>query len=301
MKRVTSIGEILFDVYPEGKTLGGAPLNFIYHVIKMTGRGSFVSRVGDDENGREIREILKERNVDDRFVQTDSHHATGEAVPQLNEDKVPVWKIETGRAYDYIESNDDLNNLVNNKTDCLYFGTLAQREAGSRNTIQSLLGRKGITYFCDLNIRQKFYSKEVIEKSLEAAHVLKLNTDELKIVSDMFLREEYNIDDTSLKIKEKFEIELLCVTKGSEGAVIFGSEGKSEYSHKVDNIVDTVGAGDGYAAVLCVGYLNGWDIETINKEACEFASEIVKVNGALPNDDTIYNKFKELIKNEQQQ
>ena len=299
MKRVTSIGEILFDVYPDGKTLGGAPLNFIYHVIKMTGRGSFVSCVGNDNNGNEIRNILKQRHIDDRFVQTDLLHPTGAAVPHLNEDKVPVWEIETGRAYDFIELSKELEDLVKNKTDCLYFGTLAQREEVSRNTIQSLFNEDEVIYFCDLNIRQKFYTEDVLEKSLNAAHVLKLNTDELKIVNDMFLRAEYNINDTSLKIKEKFGIELLCVTKGSEGAVLFGSEGKSEYSHKVDDIVDTVGAGDAYAAVLCVGYLNGWDIGKINKIASEFASEIIKVNGALPDDDTIYRKFEELIKNEQ--
>jgi fructokinase len=266
----------------------------------MTGGGSFVSRVGNDDEGKVIRDILKRRNINDSYVQTDAEHPTGAAIPQLNEDKVPVWKIETGCAYDFIESTGELEDLVNNKTDCLYFGTLAQRDAGSRNTIQSLFGLGGLTYFCDLNIRQNFYSKEVIEKSLYVAHVLKLNTDELKIVNDMFLQTEYNIEDTALKLKEKFNIELLCVTKGSGGALLFGNGGKNEFQYKADKVIDTVGAGDAYAAVLCIGFLNGWDIERINETACEFAAEIVKVNGALPADDTIYRKFEEMINNEQQ-
>ncbi len=128
MNRVTSIGEVLFDVYPGSKTLGGAPFNFIYHIIKLTGTGNFVSRVGNDSAGNEIIDFLKKKHISTDFIQVDNQHSTGESIATLNERKIPSWKIKTPSAYDFIEINDEIVNLVNDKTDCLYFGTLAQRE-----------------------------------------------------------------------------------------------------------------------------------------------------------------------------
>ena len=182
MKKITSIGEILFDVYGNQKKLGGAPFNFIYHIIKLTGQGNFVSRIGNDESGEKIRRILNEKKISDQFLQTDQTHKTGVAKTNLNNNKVPDFVIKENCAYDFINQTDDLLKVVNDQTDCLYFGTLAQRNETSRKTIQSLFDKR-IKYFCDLNIRQKFYSKEIIEKSLYAADVLKLNEDELKLVN----------------------------------------------------------------------------------------------------------------------
>ncbi len=300
MKDITSIGEILFDVYPNGKSLGGAPLNFIYHVIKLTGNGNFISRIGADDLGKEIVNILDERQIPRLFLQEDRKHKTGEAITSLNDNKIPTFKIEEDRAYDFIELNETVENLLNNETECMYFGTLAQRSGTSANTIQSLFG-KDIKYFCDLNIRQNFYTKEIIKSSLYASNVLKLNTDELNLISDLFFEKNMNVTETSKMILENFNLDLLCVTKGEEGAIIFNNsnESNSYNAHiKKEEIVDTVGAGDAFASILCLGYLKSWNIEKINKTAAEFAGEIVKVDGALPEDDSIYDEFKEIINDE---
>jgi len=293
MKRITSIGEILFDVYPKFKKLGGAPFNFIYHIIKLTGDGHFISRIGKDENGKEILSFLNSRDISNKLIQIDEIHKTGEAIPTLNETKVPVWEIKKERAYDFIELTADVEEVIKDKTDCLYFGTLAQREETSRKTIRSLFNNN-IKFFCDLNIRQNFYNKETLENSLNVSNVLKLNEDELKLISNIFTGKKYDVRGSALEITNKYNIELLCVTLGGNGSILFKEETQNHCDTNIKNeeIVDTVGAGDAFAAVLCLGYLLRWDISKINHISSEFASEIVKINGALPDDDLIYQKFR---------
>ncbi len=296
MKRITAIGEILFDVYPERRKLGGAPFNFIYHVRKLTAQGNFISRIGKDEFGNEIISFLKDNGFSLAGIQIDEEHKTGIAKPVLSDDKIPEWSIEEYSAYDFIEYNSEVEKIIE-ETACIYFGTLAQRNPKSRGTIQKIFNQKNKIFFCDLNIRQNFYSPELIEQCLNAADVLKLNSDEMKLVNEIILKEKFDESKTPEKIKEKFGIDLLCITNGSEGARIFGEEKVSVYSVKIpeDELVDTVGAGDAFASILCIGYLKEWNVERINKLASEFAGGIVKINGALPGDDSIYEKFKNKI------
>jgi fructokinase len=297
MKRMTSIGEILFDLYPEGNKLGGAPFNFIYHIRKLTGAGNFISRIGNDKYGKEILEFLKDKNFPADYIQVDEKKPTGTASPQLSSQKIPKWKIEEDTAYDFIELTENVNDLIENQTDCVYFGTLAQREKESRETIQSLFHKKGKKYFCDLNIRQNFYSKELLEECLLAADMLKLNSDEMELVSSLLLNERFDENKTPQKVMGKYSIDLLCITKGSEGAILFcgGEKNKYEINLNKEEVIDTVGAGDAYAAILCLGYLENWSLEKINKLASEFASEIVMINGALPDNDSVYDKIKKRI------
>ena len=297
MKKITSFGEILFDVYPDGKKLGGAPFNFIYHIIKLTGKANFVSRVGNDQNGDEILQTLKDREISSEFIQIDQNHKTGVAKTTLNEKKIPDFIIEENVAYDFIELTDPLKKLISQNTDCFYFGTLAQRSEQSRNTVQKLAADPNIKCICDLNIRQNYYTPETIEQSLSAADVLKLNEQELELVNKLIIKSEVNKTETVEKMMRIFNIELLCVTKGSSGAILYKDGQENYYKIKNDKVVDTVGAGDAYASMLCIGYLMNWSIEKINKLASEFANEIIKVKGALPEDDTVYQSFKKIIMN----
>ena len=298
MKKTTSFGEILFDVYPDGKKIGGAPFNFIYHIIKLTGKANFISRIGNDQNGDEILQILKNREISSEFIQIDQNHKTGVAKTTLNEKKVPDFIIEENVAYDFIELTDPLKKLISQNTDCFYFGTLAQRSEQSRNTVQKLAADPNVKCICDLNIRQNYYTPGTIEQSLSAADVLKLNEQELELVNKLVIKSEVNKTETVEKMIRIFNIELLCVTKGSSGAVLYKGGQENYYKIKNDKVVDTVGAGDAYASMLCLGYLKNWSIEKINKLASEFANEIIKVKGALPDDDTVYQPFKKIIMNE---
>ena len=149
MPQITAIGEILFDVYQDTKKLGGAPFNFIYHVKKLTGQGNFISRIGNDEPGNEIIRFLKKNNFSLSGIQTDPIHKTGAAKPKLNPDKIPEWTIEENTAYDFIEYNNEVERLIKNDSDSIYFGTLAQRRERSKTSIQKTFNQPGKKYFCD--------------------------------------------------------------------------------------------------------------------------------------------------------
>ncbi len=295
MSRITAIGEILFDVYPNGKNLGGAPFNFIYHIIKLTGSGKFISAVGNDANGKEILRFLENSGIDNQFIEIDEQHPTGTANANLDEKKVPHWEIKTETSYDFITPSPRLEELISQNTDCLYFGTLARRANVSRETIQSLFRKKDIIYFCDLNIRQNFYSKEIIENSLIASDVLKLNIDELKLINETGLNQPFDIINLSKFISDKYKIDLLCITLGDKGSFLIKGNEVSHQKHDVENVVDTVGAGDAFAAILCLGFLKGWELAKTNRLASEFAAEIVKIEGALPKSNLFYENFKNRI------
>jgi fructokinase len=306
MNKITAIGEILYDIYDDEEKLGGAPFNFIYHIIMLTGQGNFISRVGNDLQGNNIMYFLKSHNISTDYIQLDDDNPTGTAIPILNENKIPEWNICSDCAYDFIESKSNIKDLINKNTDCFYFGTLAQRGIKSRSTIQSLFNMEVIR-FCDLNIRQNFYSREIIEESLRAADILKLNADEFKLVNGFGKDgEPYNKsgvlnfeeqEKAAFKLIQKFNIDLFCITLGEDGAVLYKNNNSSYYKTKTEpkKIVDTVGAGDAYSAILCIGYLKNWDIKKINEIASKFAYEIVKIKGALPEGESIYKNFRKMI------
>jgi len=295
MNKIAAFGETLFDIYPNSKNLGGAPLNFIFHINKFTSRGRIISRVGNDLLGREALEFLESQGLSAGTIQTDTKNLTGAAMVSLDENGVPSFTIEENRAFDFISVDDDVINLVENESECLYFGTLAQRNKVSRTALQSLFN-KGIKYFYDVNIRQNFYSEEILFQSLKNANAVKINLDELKLLHKIFLEYDFDLHSSSKNLTEKFNIEMLAVTKGDEGSVLFRGEETDEHKTEVQNVTDTVGAGDAFASILCLGYLNKWDLKKINSLANEFAAEICLINSALPKDDKIYERYRKEIK-----
>ena len=270
MERITAIGEILFDVYPETKNLGGAPLNFLYHVHKLTNRGNIISRVGFDVLGNKVLNFLKRKRIETKYIQVDHLHPTGVTTVNLDENKVPSFNIDEERAYDYIEMNDEIAQLINEKTDCLYFGSLAQRSETSKSTIHNLFGKK-TKYFCDLNIRQNFYSEGIITKSLTTANALKLNIDELKLINDLLFKEKFSIDTCSKRVMENFDIELIAITKGAEGSTLYNNKEKDDCRTISSAVVDTLGAGDTFNAAVINGCLAGQATAEILEHACRLA------------------------------
>jgi fructokinase len=286
---VTAIGEILWDVYPDKKRLGGAPFNFIYHVWKLTGNANFISSVGNDENGKEILEFLKSKNFPVDLIYIDNIHPTGTVTVKINEDKTPNFKISAECCYDFITLNARAKKIFEEETDLLYFGTLSQRGEISRRTIESMFGRNK-KYFCDLNLRHDFFSKEMIEKALNVCDVIKINSDELNKIKNLFGLSG-NENEIVVQLNKKYKIDLICVTLGADGALLYDGTEFDKHKTESKKIIDTVGAGDAFAAVLCVGYLNKMRIKKINKLANDFATDICGVEGALPSDDSIYNKY----------
>jgi fructokinase len=294
MKKIAAFGEILFDIYPDSKNLGGAPLNFIYHINKLTGNGRIISRVGNDLLGREAVEFLDSQGLLTDDIQTDEEHKTGTAIISLNQKGEPTFNIEENRAYDFININEDTGVNILKEVACLYYGTLAQRNDVSRNSLQTFFN-KPIKYFCDINIRQNFYTEEILSSSLTAADVVKLNLDELRLLDELFIGGQFDVYSGSKKLMEKFSIEMLAVTKGTEGSSLFRGNEKVNNKPEPNTVVDTVGAGDAFAAILCLGFLNDWELSKINKLANEFAGQICMINGALPEDNKIYIRFRQEI------
>jgi fructokinase len=291
---ITSIGEILFDIYLDHKKLGGAPLNFIYHIKKLTDTGNIISRVGKDVLGNKVINELKHSGLSFDFIQHDNLHSTGKANVTIDKNGEPSFKIDSESAYDFIELNEENENLINADTDCLYFGTLAQRSEITRETIQSFFNR-GLKYFADINLRQNFYNEEILKSTLIAADLIKVNYDEMHILNDLFIQSEYRTEKVAYELMEKFEINMMAVTRGKDGSSLFENGKRFDYSDVDVKVVDTTGAGDAFSAILCIGYLQGQESTFINKLANEFASEICKFEGALPKYDRIYDVFRERL------
>lgn len=291
---ITSIGEILFDIYPDHKKLGGAPLNFLYHIKKLTDNGNIISRVGKDVLGNKVINGLSHAGISADFIQHDNLHPTGMAKVILDKNGKPDFEIDTDRAYDFIEITEENNNLINTETDCLYFGTLAQRSQISRETIQAFYNR-GLKYFADINLRQNFYDEEILISTLEAADFIKANYDEMHVLNDIFVQTEYSTEKVAFELMEKFNLNMIAVTRGKDGASIFENGKRFNHSNVDDKVVDTTGAGDAFSAMLCIGYLHGFEIPYINKLANDFAFDICQFEGALPKNDRIYESYREQL------
>lgn len=290
--RITSIGEILFDVYPNKKRLGGASFNFIYHIWKILGKANFISSVGNDDNGKEMLSYLNSIGFNTKHIYIDKNYPTGTVQVKLSEDRTPHFTISPQCSYDYIILNDATINLIEKETDLLYFGTLSTRSEISSNTIQSLFRKPHLKYFCDLNLRHNFYTKELIEKTLLTANVLKINQDELDKLKQFFDLEQYN-NKAIEQLIAMFDLDLIGLTLGKNGAELYTKSETNHYKAEIVNVVDTLGAGDAFAAILCLGYMRNLQIAQINKLANEFAAEICLVIGSLPGNDLVYEKYGE--------
>ncbi len=290
---ITAIGEILYDIYPDKKRLGGAPFNFIYHIWKILGIANFISSVGNDENGKEILNYLNSIGFNTQLIFIDNNHPTGTVKVNLDENKIPHFTISPECCYDFLTLNDEIINTIENNTDILYFGTLSQRSYTSRKTIQSLFDKK-IKYFCDLNLRHNFFSDDMIREALNVSNVIKINYEEfnkIKKILNMKMSDELAMEN----LCKEFNIDLLSITLGNEGAVLYDKKNFSHYKAEIDKVVDTVGAGDAFAAILCIGYLSQMDLFTINKLANEFAAEICMIEGAVPDNDYLYEKYRKIF------
>jgi fructokinase len=292
--KITSIGEILYDVYPDQKRLGGAPFNFIYHIWKILGVANFISSVGNDDNGKEILAHLNSINFDTSFIAIDRNHPTGTVRVSIDETKIPHYIMARKCSFDYMVREEGTNRLFEESTDLLSFGTLTMRDEISRDTILSMFNKTGKKYFCDLNLRHDFFSKELVEKVLQTCNVIKINQDELNKLKIYFRLDEKN-DLAVRQLINLFNLELVAITLGEEGAELYKDDEESIYKSSKGKIVDALGAGDAFSSILCIGYLHQMDLDELNKLANEFAFQICCVSGALPTDDSIYSPLRKIF------
>jgi fructokinase len=278
---VVGLGEILWDVFPEGKQLGGAPLNFSHHCAQLGAEAYPVSAVGPDADGAEIRQILAAKNLPDLHVQTDPAHPTGRVNVTLKEGK-PTYEILRDVAWDYIRFDENLRNLAA-RADAACFGSLAQRNSASREAIHAFLDamRPDSLRIFDINLRQDFYSREIIESSLRRANILKLSDEELPVLAAMF---DLPGDASAQlrRLRELFDLRLVAYTRGGSGSLLLTATESSDHLGLPTEVLDTVGAGDSFTATLCTGLLQNLPLAEINIRANQVAAFVCSQAGATP-------------------
>jgi len=276
-KTIVSFGEILWDLLPTGRTLGGAPFNFVYRTDCLGERGIMISRLGRDELGREAFEKVRGLGMEIMCIQWDETHPTGTVRITFDEANNPDFVITPDVAYDYIEVTPELLEIAA-AADCIYFGTLAQRTAQSREACRKILDAAGGSVkLLDINLRKGCYRTETLAESLGEADVLKLNEDEAGKLAETFGLPRADLEATVANLIEKYPLDCCVVTLGSRGAYAASSDGQRAYvpGYQV-SVVDPLGAGDAFAAGFIHKYLRGASLA----ECCEYGNAMGAVVAA---------------------
>jgi fructokinase len=283
---VAGVGEVLWDMLLTGPQLGGAPANFAYHAQVLGAQAQVITRVGNDDYGREIIRRFHEMGLPHATVQVDETAPTGTAKVELSRNGLAHFTIQENVAWDYIAATREAL-AVASAADAICFGSLAQRSEPSRNAIQQLVAAtpaEALRIF-DINLRQRFYSRALIERSLQLANVLKLNDDELPTVADMFSltgSTQYRIE----QLAQIFSLRLVALTRGANGSLLYQNLKDevrwSDCPSRPVQVVDTVGAGDSFTAALVLGLLRQMDLDEINNIANEVARYVCSQPGATP-------------------
>lgn len=277
---IVGLGEILWDLLPSGRQLGGAPANFAYCSHLLGSRAIVVSRVGNDSLGSEVREHLRRAEISDEYVQTDSTHSTGTVNVRIDSAGKPEFEITYPAAWDFLEWNAELEQLAQS-CHAVCFGTLAQRSEQSQRTILRFLDatQRNCLRVFDVNLRQSFFSAEILSDSLSRASAMKLNHEELPVVADLLGIAE---NDFGARALEKFNLQFVCVTRGEKGSVLFGRSGVREHSGFQIEVKDSVGAGDAFTAGLVHEYLHGEPLARMNDTANRMGAWVASCAGGMP-------------------
>jgi fructokinase len=280
---IIGIGEILFDLLPAGAQLGGAPANFAYHVCCLGGRGVAVSAIGKDKLGEEVKSILASKKLEAVLPEVD--YPTGVVKVSLDERGVPDYTIIEDVAWDNVPYTPEMKALASQAA-AVCFGTLAQRNPATRTTVMNFIADmpKDSLKVYDINLRQHFYNREIIEESLRVADILKINDEEIEVVSEIFGLEGAP-EQACRELIRQFGLRLVILTKGSQGSeVITPGEKYSVECPKV-KIADTVGAGDSFTAAFVNAYLRGESIADCHRIANRISAFVCSRSGAMPDYD----------------
>ena len=280
---IVGMGEVLWDMLPEGKKIGGAPANFAYHVSQYGFDGCVVSAVGEDKLGNEILESFNNRRLN--YLIQRVPYPTGTVQIELDEAGIPCYEIKENVAWDNIPFTVDLEKLAK-KTRAVCFGSLAQRNTVSRETINRFLDvmsdAAGQYRVFDVNLRQGFYDKEILCNSMKRCNILKINDEELIAVSRMFEYPGINLEDKCRALLSEYGLEILILTCGVNGSYVFTRENVSFVNTPKIEVADTVGAGDSFTATFISAILKGKSIREAHELAVEVSAYVCTQNGAMP-------------------
>ena len=278
-KVIVGIGEILWDMLPSGKALGGAPANFAYHATRLGEEGWAVSAIGPDALGREIMDIVAEKRLKSLISLTDK--PTGTVQVELDAKGVPNYTIMEDVAWDNIPFTPEMEALAR-RADAVCFGSLVQRRASRESVLRFLRAtRPEALKVFDINLRQHYYSREVLEESLQLADILKINDEEIRIVADMF---GLGDDDAAAcrALIDRYALRLVILTKGADGSEVITADEVIPQPAGEAKVVDTVGAGDSFTAAFVVAYLRGASLADAQRQASDTAAYVCSRQGAMP-------------------
>jgi fructokinase len=280
--RILSIGEVLWDLLPSGRVLGGAPANFAVHALAMGAQGRLLSRVGSDALGTEILSRLSSRGMDTSLIQIDSTLATGTVAVNLDQGGQPHYTIHENVAWDalaFAQAGREAAAVA----DAVCFGTLGQRSAASREAIQRSVAAsppQALRVF-DINLRQSFYSRQIIETSLGLANILKLNEAELPVLAEMFALAGSTREQMA-QLADRFQLRAVAFTRGERGSCLLVNQEFSDHPGTPTVVQDAVGAGDAFTAALVMGLLAGWPLQIIHDRAIQLATYVCSQIGPTP-------------------
>lgn len=272
---------MVWDVFPSHRRLGGAPYNYAFHCGQLSASAAIASCIGTDELGREIKAAATAAGMDTSCLQESRVFPTGTVEVTLDSGK-PSYEIRKDSAWDHLAFTPQLSRLAAT-TDAVCFGTLGQRNESSRQTIQSFVRTcpSAALKIFDINLRQDFYSKVLIQSSLELASILKVSDEELPVLADLFSLSG-SVESQLLQMIRHFELRLIAYTRGAEGSLLLSRDEVSDHGGLDGEVVDTVGAGDSFTASLCMGLLRGWPLDRINESANRIATFVCSQKGATP-------------------
>ncbi|MCU1302897.1 MAG: carbohydrate kinase [Candidatus Sulfotelmatobacter sp.] len=283
---IVGLGELLWDLLPSGKQLGGAPANFAYITNLLGDKGIPASRIGNDSLGDEALERLANLGLSADFVQRDPIHPTGTVKVEI-ESGQPRFDIAQPVAWDFMDWTSQWHELAR-EADAVCFGSLAQRSEQSRSTIRRFVNatRPQAVRVFDVNLRQSFYSTQVLSESMTLATIVKLNHEELPKIMHLFGLENRGEKEAALSLLSAHGLRLVCLTRGDAGSLLVSADECSEHLGVKVKVADTVGAGDAFTAALVHGYLRGTPLAQINETANRVGAWVASQSGATPDPKT---------------
>lgn len=279
---IVGLGEVLWDLFPSGRQLGGAPFNFAFHCRQLGHPGQIVSRVGVDDLGREIQDAVHQHGLETTYLQQDDQHPTGTVQVTVDAQGQPTFTITPEVAYDYLAWNQPLGDLLR-QAQAVCFGTLMQRSPVARQTVrQALRAAQQALIVCDVNLRQHFYDRAVIEASLTASRWVKLNDDELALLRGLLELGRADDSGALAELRQRYDLELACLTRGPRGCLVQTADEEIAVPGQRIQVADTVGAGDAFTAGLLVYTLEGRTLAEAAVFANRLAAQVAGSNGGTP-------------------
>lgn len=286
-KTLLAFGEVLFDIINGQAHMGGAPFNVAAHFARHGNYAYLISAIGNDANGKTVLEKSEKYNVSTKYVKTCENRTTGVVDVTINASGQPSYNIVDNVAWDYIDlGNTDYENIKKNSWDCFYFGMLAQRSETNRITLDKLLKLTQFrTVFLDVNLRKNYYSKEQLEYSLSKSTILKLNDEEIEIISPLLFGELLTAESFANRVSSEYDINVVIITLGANGAAYLSNTVYAIVPGVKVTVADTVGAGDSFSAAFLNAYLKGENIESAVKAGCSLGANVASKEGAIPEYD----------------